>query len=133
VGAAERFESREHALTADLSRLGEVRAFADEVAAEFGLDDKQRHHVRLAISEAVTNAIQHGSSSPEDPINISAVVEADALVFSVQDTGRFVPRVSRRGDFPEGGRGLDFMRRLMDEVDVRPGASGTELRLVKRL
>jgi hypothetical protein len=34
---------------------------------------------------------------------------------------------------PESGRGLEFMRLLMDEVDLDPGERGTRLRLVKRL
>jgi hypothetical protein len=33
---------------------------------------------------------------------------------------------------PESGRGLEFMRLLMDEVDLRPGAHGTLLRISKR-
>jgi anti-sigma regulatory factor (Ser/Thr protein kinase) len=53
-------------------------------------------------------------------------------VFEVEDTGQFVPRVPRRGAVPERGRGLDFMRKLMDEVDVRPQPRGTLLRFVKR-
>jgi anti-sigma regulatory factor (Ser/Thr protein kinase) len=51
----------------------------------------------------------------------------------VVDTGRFVPRVTRRGEMPESGRGLEFMRLMMDEVDLRPGTDGTCLRLIKRL
>jgi anti-sigma regulatory factor (Ser/Thr protein kinase) len=34
---------------------------------------------------------------------------------------------------PERGRGLAFMDLLMDEVEVRPGSGGTEVRLLKRL
>ena len=52
--------------------------------------------------------------------------------FEVVDTGRFRPRVTRRGALPESGRGLEFMRRLMDEVDLRPTTYGTLLRFVKR-
>jgi hypothetical protein len=51
----------------------------------------------------------------------------------VLDTGRFVPRVTRRGDMPESGRGLEFMRLVMDDVELHPGNQGTRLRLVKRL
>ena len=82
------------------------------------------------MSEAVTNAILHGSSSSfgRDPHHWSRE-ESGALVFEVVDTGRFRPRVRRRGDLPESGRGLEFMRLLMDEVDLRPGADGTLLRL----
>jgi anti-sigma regulatory factor (Ser/Thr protein kinase) len=125
--------THEHAIPADLSRLREARDFAERVAVEFGFDPAGRYQLKLAMSEAVTNAIQHGSSSPEDQVQIAAMEEGDALAFYVQDSGRFVPRVERRGDMPESGRGLEFMRRLMDEVDLRPGDEGTLLRFSKRL
>jgi anti-sigma regulatory factor (Ser/Thr protein kinase) len=127
------FNPRELSMRADINRLKEARDFADGVAAELGFDATARYEVKLALSEAVTNAIQHGSRTPEDPIRILATEEAGALVFEVLDTGTFVPRVVRRGEMPEGGRGLEFMRLLMDEVDLRPGRRGTLLRLAKRL
>jgi hypothetical protein len=41
--------------------------------------------------------------------------------------------VARRGDpLPDSGRGLEFLRVLMDEVHLRPGSDGTLLRFVKR-
>jgi anti-sigma regulatory factor (Ser/Thr protein kinase) len=126
------FRAREHSMRADLHRLKGARDFADAAAAEFGFDADARYDVRLALSEAVTNAIQHGSQSPQDPIRILATEEAGALVFEVLDTGSFVPRVVRHGELPESGRGLEFMRLLMDEVDLRPGRRGTLLRLAKR-
>ncbi|HEY9378308.1 MAG TPA: ATP-binding protein [Jiangellaceae bacterium] len=125
------FTPREHSISADVSRLKEARDFAERAAREFGLSDDDSYQVKLAISEAVTNAIQHGSSSPTDPIRIVVAEESGALVFEVIDTGRFRPRV-RRGVLPESGRGLEFMRLLMDEVDLRPGLTGTLLRISKR-
>jgi anti-sigma regulatory factor (Ser/Thr protein kinase) len=127
------FSPREHSMRADLNRLKEARDFAEHAAADFGFDADARYEVKLALSEAVTNAIQHGSRSPEDPIRILVTEESGALVFEVLDTGNFVPRVVRRGDMPEGGRGLEFMRVLMDEVDLRPQRRGTLLRMAKRL
>ena len=127
------FKPREHSILADLRLLKEARDFAERAAADFGFDGAACYDVKLAMSEAVTNAIQHGSSSPEDPIRIWAVEEGEALVFEVLDTGRFRPSVARRGDpLPDSGRGLEFLRILMDEVDVRPGANGTLLRFKKR-
>jgi anti-sigma regulatory factor (Ser/Thr protein kinase) len=125
------FTPREHSISADVARLKEARDFAERCAVDFGLCEDDQYQVKLAISEAVTNAIQHGSSSVSDPIKICAAEEAGALVFEVTDTGRFRPRV-RRGVMPESGRGLEFMRLLMDEVDLRPGANGTLLRFSKR-
>lgn len=125
------FQPRNHSISADLARLKEARDFAARAAEAFGLDDEASYSVRLAMSEAVTNAIRHGSSSPDDPVRMVAVEEGDALVFEVEDTGRFRPRVSR-GDMPDHGRGLDFMRRLMDDVRVEPGSDGTTVRFAKR-
>ncbi len=129
----ESFRPREHSMRADLDRLKEARDFAEEAAAAFGFSSHARYEVKLAVSEAVTNAIQHGSRSSDDPIRIVVAEESGALVFEVLDTGSFVPRVVRRGNLPEGGRGLEFMRVLMDEVDLRPGRGGTLLRMAKRL
>jgi anti-sigma regulatory factor (Ser/Thr protein kinase) len=127
------FQRREHSIRADLARLKEARDFAERAALEFGMPSDACYQVKLALSEAVTNAIQHGSRSPDDPVRIFIAEEPGALVFEVLDTGRFVPRVSRRGDMPESGRGLEFMRLVMDEVELFPGERGTRLRLVKRL
>jgi anti-sigma regulatory factor (Ser/Thr protein kinase) len=124
---------REHSISADLGRLKEARDFAERAAAEFGLSEDACYEVKLALSEAVSNAIQHGSRSDDAPIRIFVSGEAGALVIEVIDTGRFVPRVTRDGDMPESGRGLEFMRLMMDEVDLQPGSDGTRLRLVKRL
>jgi anti-sigma regulatory factor (Ser/Thr protein kinase) len=126
------FPHRRHSINADVGRLREAREFAECAAAEFGLPSDARYEVKLAMSEAVTNAIVHGSTSPADEIRISAVEEADALVFEVVDSGRFRPRVQRRSELRESGRGLDFMRTLMDEVEVQPGSNGTLLRFAKR-
>jgi anti-sigma regulatory factor (Ser/Thr protein kinase) len=127
------FEPREHSMRADLGRLKEARDFAERAAADFGLDGAACYDVKLAMSEAVTNAIQHGSSSPSDPIRILVLAEGPALVFEVLDTGRFVPRVSRRGgELSESGRGLEFMRVLMDDVHLHPRAEGTLMRFTKR-
>ncbi|HEY1275661.1 MAG TPA: ATP-binding protein [Thermoleophilaceae bacterium] len=121
----------EHRITADVNRVKEARDFAAMAAASFGMDDEACYSVKLAMSEAVTNAIQHGSSSPDDTVVITVVEEAGALVFEVFDSGRFRPRVFR-GELPEHGRGFEFMRALMDDVDLRPTAQGTLLRLTKR-
>jgi anti-sigma regulatory factor (Ser/Thr protein kinase) len=127
------FQAREHEICADLACVKQARDFADQVALDFGFDSGVRYQLKLAMSEAVTNAIQHGSSSREDKVHIEAADENGALVFYVRDSGRFVPRVRRGGDLPESGRGLEFMRRLMDEVDLQPGSDGTLVRFSKRL
>ena len=127
------FERREHSIRADLARLKEARDFAERAAEDFGFDSGGCYQLKLAMSEAVTNAIQHGSASEQDPIDLRVQVEGDALAFYVKDTGSFVegPQVNNES-FPENRRGLAFMRRLMDDVELRPGEHGTLLRFAKR-
>ena len=126
------FEPREHSMQADLGLLKEARDFAARAAQDFGLNEGACYDVKVAMSEAGTNAIQHGSNSPEDRIRIAIMAEGPALVFEVLDTGRFRPRVMRRGELSESGRGLEFMRVLMDEVDLQPTKGGTLMRFIKR-
>jgi len=116
----------------DFGVLAAVRRFASEAADRAGLGTDARYAVVMACSEAVANAIEHGSPDG-DQIEVTAAVEGDSLALYVQDTGRFVPRVRPRGLMPERGRGLAFMSELMDEVQVRAGSRGTVVRLTKRL
>ena len=119
-------------LSADLSHLRDARRFADSAAADFGFDAEARAQIKLAANEAVANAIEHGSPAGDGEIELRAVEEDGGLAIYVRDAGSFVPRMRGRGQLPERGRGLAFMDMLMDEVDVRPGARGTEVRLLKR-
>jgi len=124
---------RELVVPADLAQLPEIRKFADAVARESGLSEGDCYRVKSALNEAVANAIEHGSHRPDDEVAIEVTSEGGSLVFYVRDSGTFRPRVWRGGEISERGRGLDFIGQMMDEVDVRPGKGGTEVRMVKRL
>lgn len=127
------FTGTELTLTAELSRLPEARSWADAAAAAFGFDEMIRYQIKMAVSEGMANAVEHGSSAPHDEIHLRAVGEGDSLAFYIRDTGHFVPRMSPRGELPERGRGLAFLGQLMDEVDIKPTQAGTVLRFSKRL
>jgi serine/threonine-protein kinase RsbW len=126
------YSARRLSLPAELSRLPEVRAFAEESATEYGFPGDIAYQIKSAASEAVANAIEHGSSGPGDEVTLEAAEEEGAFVLYVRDSGTFRPRVARGGDLPERGRGLQFLGQMMDEVDVRPGRHGTEVRMLKR-
>jgi len=126
------FAERRLEIPANLRRLAEVRRFADAAAADFGFGRDDRYSIRLAVTEAVTNAVRHGSSSKDDPVEVRAADEAGALAFYVSDTGRFIPKMSVTDELPEQGRGLAFMNQLMDEVEVRPSPAGTVIRFSKQ-
>jgi anti-sigma regulatory factor (Ser/Thr protein kinase) len=127
------FDSRDLRLPADSSRLSEARQFVEEAAAEFGFEEATQHQIKLAINEAVANAMEHGSPGSGDEVELRVVFEERALAIYVSDCGSFTPRTAHREAVPERGRGLAFMDLLMDEVEVRPGADGTRVRMLKRL
>src|SRR5436190_22319427 len=133
AAATSPFTGAELKLPAELSRLPDARSWADTAAEQFGFDEMVRYQIKMAVSEGVANAVEHGSSSARDEIQLRAVAEGDLLAFYIRDTGKFIPRISPRGDMPERGRGLAFLGQLMDEVDIKPSTSGTELRFCKRL
>ena len=126
------FAERDISIHADLARLREARVWAERAAEEFGFGADHCYQVKLAMSEAVANAIQHGSETPEDPIHISARACRDALVFEVRDTGVFEERAAEP-ELSERGRGLVLVELVMDEVKLTPSPSGSVLRFVKRL
>ena len=127
------FSERDLSIDADLRWLHQAREWAARAAREFGFEEDGCYQVKLAMSEAVANAIQHGSSAPEDVVHLSARERAGALVFEVRDTGTYVEPDPPPSDMAERGRGLALVGLVMDEVDLEPGEGGSVLRFAKRL
>jgi serine/threonine-protein kinase RsbW len=119
-------------LKADPGQLATARRFAEAAAARFGLEERDRYELTLAVNEAVSNAIEHGDPSPDGTIRLNVGEEDGTLVFEVEDHGTFAPGPAVADTLHERGRGLAFMAATMDEVDVRRGESGTVVRLCKR-
>ena len=125
---------RELRIEADIARLKDVREWAAEAAAGAGLDEEGCFQVKLAVSEAVTNAILHGSGSTDDQVDLGVRHEDNAVVFEVRDSAGRAPSsedwVKRPG---EGGRGLELISLMMDEVQLTRGEAGSVLRFSKAL
>jgi len=121
-------------ITADIARLKEAREWAGEAAEIAGLDEDGCFQVKLAMSEAVTNAILHGSGSTEDQVELGVRDDGRAIVFEVRDGAGRTPSsedwVKRVG---EGGRGLELISLVMDEVQLTRGDGGSVLRFSKSL
>jgi serine/threonine-protein kinase RsbW len=117
-----------------------VDGFVGDVAASAGFDADSAQDVQIAVHEAVTNAIVHGNGRDESRrVRVQVAVSPAGLEVLVQDQGRgFDP-----GDVPDPlasenlckscGRGILFMRSLMDEVRFQRAADrGTQVILLKR-
>jgi serine/threonine-protein kinase RsbW len=132
VTAACAFEERELEIPADLERLRDAREWAEETARDFGMDEEDCFQIKLATSEAVTNAIIHGSGSDGDAVRLAARVDGDMLVFEVVDRGSQEPAGDPVERLAEGGRGLELVSMVMDEVELVRRGDGGLLRFGKR-
>jgi PAS domain S-box-containing protein len=77
----------------------------------------------LAVGEAVANAIEHGSTHPDDVVRVEAAFDGDDLIISITDSGRWQPGIE--GYFSGRGRGHLLMRALTADVDVESDQHGT--------
>jgi len=91
--------------------------------------------ITLAVGEAASNALRYGCSTAEDTIAVRCCSDGHSLRVQVEDSGPcFDPDAVAPPSmeaFGEGGRGIYFMRILMDEVRFYLGPSGTTVEMVK--
>ena len=118
-----------------------VQVVLDDALRQVAANDDQRHWIGLALREALANAIKHGNRlDPERQVEVSATVSPAEVKIRVADQGHgFDPHAVRDPLAPENrfradGRGIFYMRRLMDSVEyLTTGTSGTVVELTKNL
>lgn len=129
--------TRHLAMRADTASMGEARAEVCEVLEPLHLDEATLFDVRVALGEALSNAIRHGSpGGGADTVDVDVSVYADRIVLVVSDTGAgFDGQVGEGSDpYAASGRGVMFMRALMDRVEFsRLPQGGTSVTLVKHI
>jgi len=101
---------------------GEVEA----VARDCGMDGLALGAVKLAVNEAVTNAVVHAYAENEGHISVTVELGDKELAVTVADTGAgLLPRA----DSPGLGMGLPLIAQLTERIDVRSDDGGTEIRM----
>jgi anti-sigma regulatory factor (Ser/Thr protein kinase) len=125
-------------------RLTEIAEFVTKAAREAGLNSDEVFHVEMAVDEACSNIIEHAYASQAGEIDLACTCPATGhLEVVIRDTGQPFdpvdipqPNIGSPTDLDglnEGGLGLYFMRKLMDEVrfEFVPG-QGNVLTMTKR-
>ena len=121
-----------------LEALAEARDWLAGRSAQAGVPTGTINDLKLVLTEAVSNVVRHAyDGEPGHPIEMSLVVDADALTLTIRDFGRPFNLGSYRapdlGDPQEGGYGVFLMHALMDQVHYDTSSEmGTTLTLVKR-
>lgn len=124
-------------VAADLTRLGELRGRVCDLLATTGMSAPVLFDVRVAVGEAIANAMRHGSPAGRgDEVRVDVAAYPDRVSVVVTDYGEGFDGTLPESDdlYAASGRGVLFMRSLMDRVDFtsRPGC-GTSVTLTKHL
>jgi len=125
TGSVARLETSLSSLPRNVHR---ARAAMLRVLARAPLTKSQRDGFVLAACEAVNNAVEHGSHSELDVVQIVVEWNDVGAYATVHSEGQWVQQESRI----ERGRGLVLMRALTDHMNVNVDSSGTTVQLAVR-
>ena len=117
-----------------------VRESAVFVAKYLGFDEERVGDLQLAVSEAVTNAIEHGNNSDINiKVGVKFYIKAGRLAVQVSDQGNWVEAAetveTAQGDLDiedrlehnmTRGMGMFLIERLVDNLDDKSSTKGTE-------
>jgi serine/threonine-protein kinase RsbW len=117
---------------------GLIGRFLDELAP-IGFADKELFGIRLALEEALVNAVKHGNrQDPSKTVRIRYQINSREFLIEIQDEGRgFDPEGVPDPLNPEnlerpGGRGVFLMRHYMSWVQYNEAGNCVTLCKVRK-
>ena len=117
-----------------------ARMFAATVTRQLGCAEDSVLDIKIAISEACTNAVQaHRAHGVDTPVKVSIEEDGPRLVYEIRDAGHGIdvtpdspPEVFRRAveEDPEAaqGMGLALIRAIFPTTEFDPVNGGTVVR-----
>ncbi|REK71356.1 anti-sigma B factor RsbW [Paenibacillus paeoniae] len=131
-------------IPAQADYLDIVRAALYAIASKVGFSYEAIEDMKVAVTEACTNAIRHAYEERGGWIELSFLWDNHELRITIKDDGRGKEEIPTQhmtrsvlhqspiADVTVGGLGIFLMEALMDEVHVR-SENGTEVVLMKRM
>lgn len=131
-----------------ISAIPENEGFARTAVAAFATQLNptltEINDIKLAVSEAVTNAVLHGYDNMpgKNYIYIKCRLSADELYIEVMDKGKGIedierarqPLFSTKADMNRAGLGIAVMEAFMDRLEIiSEPQQGTCVRMYKKL
>ena len=122
---------------ADVARIGGVVEQVVRLTHELHGDTGKEQEIALALTEALANAVKHGSkNNPSLEVRCWVRTTPSTMVITVRDRGpgfdpRRVPNPLENARLSaDHGRGLHLIRQLMDEVHF--ARNGAEIQMTKK-
>jgi serine/threonine-protein kinase RsbW len=123
-----------------LETVDSAEQAASRMAADAGFGDEEVMQISMAVREAAVNAVLHGNAyDPEKKVSLEFERTERDLVITIRDQGKGLDPAKIPDPLaPENllktsGRGIFLIRSFMDEVQIHPSHSGTEIKLVKHV
>ena len=95
-----------------------------ELAKDCGMDAAGIADVRLAVTEAATNAVIHAYAEADGELRVTADVQDGELAITIGDTG---PGLIERRDSPGLGAGLAVIAQVARRLKIDSHPGGTEI------
>ena len=123
-------------IPADTRYLSLVRRGVRSFAESAGFPREDVADVEVAVSEAVTNSVMHGSPDRDSSaVFVKCSAAGDRIVVEVEDQSAaqsLPPRPDECGPSEEKGRGVLIMHQLMDECSNCRTERGIRVRMAKQ-
>lgn len=136
--------SNTNEMTVEFKAIGKNEGFARIVIAAFiaqlNPTLEEMGDVKVAVSEAVTNAIIHGYEKTEGMVQIRASIKDRQIRIQIQDWGKGIrnieqamePLFTTKPEEERSGMGFSFMEAFMDNLEVESQEGvGTTITMVK--
>jgi serine/threonine-protein kinase RsbW len=129
-----------YTLDSTLETVNSAEEQATRFAAEAGLNEDEVLSIGMAVREAAVNAVLHGNAyDPAKKVTLELKSNSKDLMIAIRDQGKGVDVASipdpcaPENLLKQSGRGIFLMRSLMDEVEISPSPTGTEVKLIKHI
>ncbi|NLW06397.1 MAG: anti-sigma F factor [Clostridia bacterium] len=135
---------RENSMTLEFLSLPEnvglARVAVATFAAQVDITLNEMEEIKVAVSEAVSNAIIHGyDGEPRGKVRVTAERDSSGLTITVTDWGRGIADIAQAmqpafsTDQERMGLGFAFMQSFMDGLEVTSEPDqGTQVRMFKK-
>jgi serine/threonine-protein kinase RsbW len=129
-----------YTLDSTLETVDSAEQAASRMATEAGFGEDEVMQISMAVREAAVNAVLHGNAyDPDKKVKLEFERTSQELVITIRDQGKGLdPSKIPDPLAPENllktsGRGIFLIRSFMDEVQILPSHTGTEIKLVKHV
>jgi len=127
-------------LDSTLETVDRAEQTASRIASETGFDEDEVMQIAMAVREAAVNAVLHGNAyDPEKKVALEFERTTSDLVITIRDQGkgmdmaRIPDPLAPENLLKTSGRGIFLIRSFMDDVQIHPSSTGTEIKLVKHV